>query len=148
MRKQVGIEYISTDFAGEFEAQKTYDITQVDAPNSSFDLVICFHVLEHVEEDRTAMQELYRVLKKRGKALIQTPFKDGDIFEDITIRTSEKRLQYFGQADHVRVYSVQGLKKRLEETGFEVQVISNSSNDEASVKMGMKKEEFILVATK
>ena len=149
MGKQTNIDYISTDFAGEFEAQKTYDITRIGEPDSSFDLIICFHVLEHVEDDEAAMRELYRILKKGGQALIQTPFKDGDIFEDVAIRTPEERLKKFGQEDHVRVYSAQGLKKRLEQAGFDVQLQSYTLSDtEADFKMGMKAEETILVATK
>ncbi len=149
LEKWEAIEYVSTDFAGEFEAQKSYDITHIDKPDSSFDLIICFHVLEHVEDDRAAMRELYRVLKGGGKILIQTPFKDGDIFEDIAIRTPEERQKYFGQDDHVRVYSVQGLKKRLEQAGFAVQVLSYSMNESSEGnKMGMKEKESILVATK
>ena len=149
MVKRRDIEYVSTDFAGEFEAQKSYDIIRIEEPHSSFDLIICFHVLEHVEADSTAMAELYRVLKKNGKAIIQTPFKDGDIFEDVTIRTPKERLKYFGQEDHVRVYSVQGLKKRLEQAGFEVQVLSFTLDEQMKGnESGMKERESILVATK
>ncbi|MEO1260506.1 MAG: class I SAM-dependent methyltransferase [Bacteroidota bacterium] len=145
MENLSAIEYISSDFVGEFKAAKNHDITQIDEPDTSFDVVVCFHVLEHVTEDRKAMQELFRVLKPGGKALIQTPFKDGDIFEDVTIRTPLERLKYFGQEDHVRVYSVQGLKKRLEQTGFAVQVLSFAEKENP---MGMKKKESILIATK
>ena len=139
------IRYISSDYVGEFKALKNHDITQIIEPDASFDLIVCFHVLEHVEEDRKAMQELFRVLKPGGKALVQTPFKDGDIFEDVTIRTPLERLKHFGQEDHVRVYSVQGLKKRLEQSGFAVQVFSFAKQENS---MGMKKEESILVASK
>jgi len=54
-----------------------YDITDLDIPDDSFDLIICYHILEHVEEDLKAMQELYRVMKKSGVCIIQTPFKEG-----------------------------------------------------------------------
>ncbi len=149
MEKLPGIDYVSTDFAGEFEAQKKYDITAIAENDSSFDLIICFHVLEHVEADRQAMNELYRILKKGGKALVQTPFKAGDIFEDITIRTPEDRLKNFGQEDHVRVYSVQGLINRLEQAGFDVQPLTyNLAEEKSGHKLGLKTEETILVATK
>ena len=144
IEKSPSIDYISTDYVGEFNALKSYDITNIEEPSSSFDLIICFHVLEHIEEDAKAMKELYRILKKGAKAIIQTPFKDGDIFEDIAIRTPEERLKHFGQEDHIRVYSVQGLKKRLEQTGFDVQVLAFAQDQ----RMGMKADESILVASK
>lgn len=32
--------------------------------DGDFDMVMCNHVLEHIEDDRKAMRELFRVLKK------------------------------------------------------------------------------------
>jgi len=149
MSKVPGLDYVTTDFAGEFEADKTYDITRIDEPAERFDLVICYHVLEHVEEDKQAMAELYRVLKKGGKAIIQTPFKDGDIFEDVSIRTPESRLVHFGQEDHVRIYSAQGLKSRLELAGFKVKALEyDGGNTGTTARLGMKERETILVASK
>ena len=40
---------------------------------SIFDYVICADVLEHIEKDEQALQEIYRVLKPRGKAIIALP---------------------------------------------------------------------------
>ena len=42
--------------------------------NDSFDSVICSEVLEHVEDVGAALDEIYRVLKPGGYALITTPF--------------------------------------------------------------------------
>ena len=145
MTKKGDVDYVSTDFAGEFEAQQSYDITDIPEPDSRFDWVVCYHVLEHVEDDQKAMSELFRVLKNGGKAIVQTPFKDGDIFEDTTIRTPKERLKYFGQEDHVRIYSVHGLKSRLEQVGFTVRVLEF---DEPHDKLGLKESETILIASK
>ena len=38
-----------------------------------FDLVLCNHVLEHVYDDQMAMNEIFRVLKKGGIAILQVP---------------------------------------------------------------------------
>ncbi|HHM20389.1 MAG TPA: SAM-dependent methyltransferase [Bacteroidetes bacterium] len=144
-----GIEYVSTDFAGEFAARKNYDITNIDVPDASFDLVICYHVLEHVEDDSKAMSELFRVLKKGGLVIVQTPFKDGDIFEDSAIQSPNDRLKYFGQADHVRIYSVNGLRRRLEQAGFDVQIFSwQVPASQSDVRMGLKETEYLLVGEK
>lgn len=42
-------------------------------PDGSFDTIITFQVIEHVKEDEQFIKEIYRVLKKGGKALITTP---------------------------------------------------------------------------
>lgn len=115
--------YITTDYEDEFEADKKHDIQAIDEPDSSFDIVICYHVLEHIPDDKKAMGELYRVLKLGGKCYIQTPYKEGEIYENPEITTPEGRLEHFGQSDHLRIYSVPGLKSRLEEVGFRVNVL-------------------------
>ncbi|RMA56729.1 methyltransferase domain-containing protein [Ulvibacter antarcticus] len=121
------ITYHSTDFEDEFIAQFQYDITNIPCDDDSFDLIICYHILEHIIEDTEAMKELYRVLKPGGLCLIQTPFKEGnDIYEDYSIISEEERLKAFGQEDHVRVYSVHGLKERLEKAGFTIEIQSFS----------------------
>jgi SAM-dependent methyltransferase len=145
LKKRKDIEYISTDFENEFMADRKYDITQLPEENERFDFIICYHVLEHVEEDLKAMSELYRVLKKNGLAFIQTPFKEGDIYEDYSIKDRTGRKIHFGQEDHVRIYSLPGLKQRLEKAGFETQVL-NFPADEKSDYYGLNSAEKILSA--
>jgi len=92
------------------------------------------------------MNELYRVLKPGGSCIIQTPFKDGEIYEDATIKTAEDRLKYFGQKDHLRIYSVDGLKDRLTNSGFEVKV--NKFREDKENFNGLCKTEQVLIARK
>ena len=146
LSKDPSLNYITSDFLGEFEADKKYDITSIDEDDNSFDLIICYHVLEHIEDDQKAMNELYRVLKKGGSCIIQTPFKDGGIYEDDTIKTSEERLKYFGQEDHHRIYSVEGLKERLTHNGFNI--IINKFIEEENKHNGLSTEECVLIARK
>lgn len=114
-------QYVTTDFENEFLADERYDITKIDLPDDSFDLIICYHVLEHIPDDRAAMAELYRVLAPGGLGLIQTPFREGETYEDPTITDAAGRLAAFGQEDHVRVYSVAGLSERLRAAGLTVE---------------------------
>ncbi|MCF8244291.1 MAG: class I SAM-dependent methyltransferase [Saprospiraceae bacterium] len=148
MRVQKRIRYVSSDFVGEFEAEKSHDITAIAEPDSEFDLVLCYHVLEHVDDDRQAMRELFRVLKPSGKALVQTPLKAGDIYEDTNIVSPEARLKHFGQADHVRVYSANGLAGRLKEAGFQVEIKQFGENQPSDQFLGMKENEIVLIASK
>jgi len=119
LNKNHQIEYYSTDFEDEFLADYRYDITQIPVESNFFNLIICYHILEHIENDIKAIEELFRVLKPTGTCIIQTPFKDGDIYEDFSKRTAEERLAAFGQEDHVRIYSVEGLRQRLMDSGFQ-----------------------------
>lgn len=118
LKTNKSIAYFSTDFEDEFLADYKYDITDIPKDNEFFDTVICYHILEHIPEDKKAMAELYRVLKPNGTCLIQTPFKEGEIYENPTVTSPEERLKHFGQQDHVRIYSVDGLCERLQKANF------------------------------
>ena len=93
-----------------------------------FDLIICYHILEHIPNDQKAMAELARVLKPTGTMLLQTPFREGRILEDPAITTEDERRKYFGQKDHVRVYSLEGISERLSQAGFHVKVLQFKEN--------------------
>ncbi|MEJ8802003.1 methyltransferase domain-containing protein [Pontibacter sp. H249] len=138
--------YTTSDYIGEFKADKQLDITCLSEPDNSYDLIICYHILEHILEDSKAMRELFRVLAAGGKCFIQTPYKAGDTFEDYTITSAVERKKHFGQEDHVRVYSVQGLKKRLQAVGFAVELLTFTESPQNY--FGFKENESILVASK
>ena len=126
----LGNKYLRSDFANEFEADVNYDITDIPEKDNQFDLIICFHVLEHIEDDALAIKELYRILKSGGKCLVQTPYMEGAIYEDFKLSTKEERKLHFGQEDHMRIYSLQGLQVRLEQSGFQVLVAETFSDAE------------------
>lgn len=138
--------YVTTDYEDEFEADKRHDIQAIDELDNSFDTILCYHVLEHIPDDRKAMSELYRVLKPGGICYIQTPFKDGDIYEDSSVTTPKGRLEHFGQNDHLRIYSAGGLKSRLEEVGFAVEV--NEYTEPTDNRLGLKEMEIVITAKK
>jgi SAM-dependent methyltransferase len=146
LKNYSAINYTSTDYSGEFPADRHFDISCIDASDESFDLVICYHILEHVAEDGRAISELFRVLKKNGICLIQTPFRDGDIYENFSIHTPEQRKIHFGQEDHLRVYSATGLKDRLESAGFRVE--NREYNESPENINGYKIKETVLIAAR
>ncbi len=123
LKKVKSINYISTDFAGEFLSDYKFDITKINSSSGSFDLIICYHILEHIQDDMLAITELKRVLKPGGKCYIQTPFKEGEIYEDTNITDPNEKKKHFGQKDHVRIYSVEGLKNRIAKCGLSVELL-------------------------
>lgn len=146
LAKNPNFQYSSSDFEKEFEATHQYDLTNIEVADHTFDCFIAYHVLEHIESDQKAMEELYRVTKKGGKGLIQTPFKTGAIYEDFSIQSPADRLQHFGQKDHVRIYSVRALKDRLSRAGFKVKILTFSESP--TNFYGFKTKETVLLVTK
>jgi SAM-dependent methyltransferase len=101
-------------------ADLSLDISDMDLPDRSFDLIFCSHVLEHVPDDRAAMRELRRVLVDGGLALVLVPYRPAvTTYEDPSITAPLDRMIAFGQQDHVRIYG-NDLADRLDEAGFEV----------------------------
>lgn len=148
LKKHKSINYFSSDFENEFLADYKFNITNITQKDETFDTIICYHILEHITDDKKAMRELYRVLKPNGQLYIQTPFKSGDIYEDDSITLPEKRLKHFGQEDHVRIYSANGLKNRLNDCGFNTSIIHYNKTSDTDFYLGLIAPETILKASK
>ena len=144
--KDMSLDYTGSDLSGDFLSDVSYDICNIDSNKETYDLIICYHILEHIPDDKMAMQELFRVLKSGGLCIIQTPFKDGDIYEDESIKHPAERKKHFGQEDHVRIYSVSGLRDRLRNSGFEVDVREYSESD--GNKFCFDPEHIVLICRK
>lgn len=82
------------------------DIMAIPFPSGTFDVVVANHVMEHVADDRVAADEIHRVLKPGGIAILQTPYSPmlRSTWQDEGIDDPDARLQAFGQDDHVRLY--------------------------------------------
>ena len=117
-----GIEYVSADLEDP-AAMEHFDITDIPHPDGSFDVILCIHVLEHVEDDRKAMRELRRILRADGFAIVLVPLDldRAETFEDPSITDPAERERAFWQADHLRLYG-RDFPDRLREAGFDVTV--------------------------
>jgi predicted SAM-dependent methyltransferase len=134
------LDYLSADLEPG-KAMVSMDITVMSFGDDCFDVILCSHVLEHVEDDRAAMSEMYRVLRPGGWAAIMVPsYRRQDVtFEDPSVVTPEERTRLFGQANHVRRYG-RDIKNRLEEAGFVVRVenYNNELSDQVITTGGLK----------
>jgi SAM-dependent methyltransferase len=118
LRRRLGAGYQTADLERE-DVDLRLDVTDLRLPDDSFDVIICSHILEHVPDDRQAMQELHRILASDGWALVVVPMTREMTFEDPTIIDPEERLRAFGQRDHVRRYGPD-IADRLRSAGFGV----------------------------
>lgn len=48
---------------------------KLEFPSNSFDLIYCFHALEHISDPRLALREMARVLRPGGSFMLGTPNK-------------------------------------------------------------------------
>jgi SAM-dependent methyltransferase len=120
---QLPIEYVDADI-NPANARNIIDITYIDFPNDYFDLVICSHVLGHVPDEAKAIEELYRVLKQNGTALVMTLLNPNPVatLEDPNIRSAEDRQKQYGEPDLYRLHGTD-FSDRLRKSGFHVERI-------------------------
>lgn len=82
------------------------DLLRMPFDAGSVDMLLANHVLEHVDDDAKALEEIARVLAPRGIAILQTPYSEvlHRTWADPGITDPVARFQAYGQADHVRLY--------------------------------------------
>lgn len=87
---------------------KVMDLTKLAFLRDSFDIVTAFDVLEHIEDDRNAIQEIFRVLKNKGIFLLTVPAYNWLWSEH------DEAL------GHKRRYTKNQVEKKLKKAGFKV----------------------------
>jgi SAM-dependent methyltransferase len=84
------------------------DATSLPVQSSTMDLVVAFDVLEHIEDDHRAAQEMLRVLRPGGLLLVAVP-------------CDPKLWSAHDEAvDHVRRYTRPTLTSLLVDSGFDI----------------------------
>lgn len=126
-REMDNLDYTTTDLNSPLADVKA-DICDLPFEDDTYDIIFCNHVLEHIPDDTKAMQEMLRILKPGGMAILQIPqdLSRAKTFEDNTITDRAERAKIFGQYDHVRVYGRDYFDK-LRNIGFEVQEVDYTS---------------------
>ncbi len=119
--KMQQLDYITADLESPL-AKVKMDIHEIPFDDHTFDVAMCNHVMEHVNDDIKAMSEIHRVLKPGGWAIIQVPMMKPGLkvtYEDQSITEPQARYEAFGQEDHVRMYG-EDYGLRLMQGGFQV----------------------------
>lgn len=138
-----GLRYVTGDFDSPL-AEHELDLMELPFEESSFDFLMCNHVLEHVADDRLALAEVNRVLKPGGWAVLMCPVdrRRATTLEDPSVVTPEERHRVFGQADHVRLYG-RDYADRLAAAGFSVRADPYLAgfDEPAIARLGLRREE-------
>lgn len=109
--------YLGVDLEAHRRVGALASLEQLPLRDDSADVAICYHVLEHVFDDRAAIGELARVLSPGGLLVLQVPIQRGRPTEHDPHAPPERLLERFGHADHRRLYG-DDFEERLLEGGL------------------------------
>ncbi|MGQ1910416.1 class I SAM-dependent methyltransferase [Marinifilum sp. RC60d5] len=114
------LDYTTADLESPI-ADVHFDVQEIPFAEETYDVVICNHVMEHVTDDAKAMNEIYRVLKPNGFAILQVPMDtdNPNTMEDPNVTDPKEREKLYRQKDHVRLYGLD-YGDRLSAVGFNV----------------------------
>lgn len=95
------------------------DATDLKFPDKSFDYVLSSQVLEHLRDDRKAIEELFRIT--RSKVIITVP-KKGWYWNIFNRMFHTHTFEALGHG-HFREYTTESLKQKLDHDKFTIEQI-------------------------
>jgi SAM-dependent methyltransferase len=126
LRALPNLDYASVDLYPKNDFQQKVDITAMPYEDGSWDVVMANHVFGEVPDDRTAMREVFRVIKPGGRLISQTAVDHSVTETDenpgwgATAHVPKGGEQPVGA--NIRRYG-EDYVTRLEEAGFEVEFV-------------------------
>ncbi len=138
-------------YANHFSPVLKIDLQKLEFRDNEIDVVFANHVLEHIKHYKVALNEIYRVLKPGGYAVLQTPFSPvlSDHFEDDMIDSDELRIKFYGQNDHERIFGMR-LFDDISAAGLQLSIYRHDEAlaDFDSQVYGVNKRESLILARK
>lgn len=102
---------------------KPGEVWEAGFPPGAFDVVTCWHVIEHVADPRRVIEEIRRVLKPGGWLVLATPNLDDRIFRAAYVLARGRRPPLFEPDErelHLFHFSARTLRELVTAAGLEV----------------------------
>lgn len=141
-----GWKYLSSDLDSP-HAMVHADLRAMPMADNSFEVIVCFHVMEHIIEDAPAYREIARLLAPDGFGVICVPLGERPTQEGAP-KTEWTRL--YGQKDHVRVYGMD-IVERMTRAGLAVETLDRNAyfSDAEQTRHGLRGDDrFLFVVRK
>lgn len=90
--------------------------------DSTFDIVLCNHVLEHIRSYPKALTEIGRVLKPGGLFIIGVP-NEGCFLAKLRNRVIQRSI--LKNTDHINFFRLETLNEALRKAGFDIMRVYN-----------------------
>jgi len=120
------------------------NIEEIELPDESVDVVICSHVLEHVDHKKS-LRDLRRILRSDGLLLLMFPIVEGwtETYSNSDVVSPQDRELHFGQWDHVQYFGRQ-VRCDIIEAGFKLMEFTAIEPDVS--RYGLMRGEKVFIA--
>jgi SAM-dependent methyltransferase len=137
------LSYVTSSWP-ELTADISLNIEDMDLKEASVDVILCFDVLEHVD-DRKAFAEVRRVLSPNGFFVFTVPYASSwkQTYENEALTQDQERLQHFGGRSHLRFYG-RDITERATRAGLKINQFVATGED--SVKYRVHRGETLFIA--
>jgi len=130
-----GLKVYKVDYDGARGVDLMADISKLSIRTNSVNIIWCHHVLEHLQDDLSAIKELYRTLKPGlGEMVISVPMMPGSATREYGYPRKE-------ETGHWRMYG-DDFVDRLQSAGFVVQPGKHLLSSTECRLYGIKLEPF------
>jgi SAM-dependent methyltransferase len=127
------------------------DITHSDLPDDCYDLVLCNNTLPYIREDRRALEEIRRILKPAGLAMLNTHWQQG---RTLTACEHQRRhpglaRDFYAENGDQWVYG-DDFQLRIREAGFELRTFAPFAGQDNAylARNGLKADAMLVIGWK
>jgi 2-polyprenyl-3-methyl-5-hydroxy-6-metoxy-1,4-benzoquinol methylase len=83
-----------------------------------FDLVVCYHVIEHMKNPLILINSIKKILKKNGLLIMGTPD-----FDSAMARLFKNRYRLLHDKTHISLFSLDSIMRMLRESEFKINLV-------------------------
>ncbi len=114
-------------------------VWEAGSPSDAFDVVTCWHVLEHAADPHRIIEEIRRVLKPGGRLVFATPNLDDHIFRAAHMLARRRRPPLYEPDErelHLFHFSARTLRTLVASASFEI--VTVGFDREAAAVLGKR----------
>jgi len=104
--------------AGKWGKIHCGDLHSADYPDEHFDVIVLYHVIEHIAEPVATILEIKRILKKGGYLVLGTPD-----FDSGCARRFGRNYRLLHDQSHVSLFTNESMRRFLRDYGFEIEYV-------------------------
>lgn len=112
----VEVSQYSYEYASKYGKIHTGTLESANFADETFDAILMYHVIEHVEKPEEIIQEIFRILKKGGKLIIATPD-----FDCACARRFGENFRLLHDKTHISLFSSDSMHRFLRDFGFVIE---------------------------